>query len=163
MKAPPENKYLKVAENKDCKNCENKNSATEDVSMHERSKDDYENELDVYKTSFYELKGLRMKLKDMPIMQTVASFQKIKDNFHERSKPWVETDDYRDLKETNEEFEEIYNKFTKVSNNKKQFKKIASEQIKISMDEIDRIYTLVGSCRESDYDIEVEELDYREI
>lgn len=73
MKAPPENKYLKVAENKDCKNCENKNSATEDVSMHERSKDDYENELDVYKTSFYELKGLRMKLKDMPIMQTVAS------------------------------------------------------------------------------------------
>ena len=57
----------------------------------------------------------------------------------------------------------FYNKFTKVSNNKKQFKKIASEQIKISMDEIDRIYTLVGSCRESDYDIEVEELDYREI
>ena len=31
------------------------------------------------------------------------------------------------------------------------------------MDEIDRIYTLVGSCRESDYDIEVEELDHREI
>ena len=96
-------------------------------------------------------------------MQTVASFQKIKDNFHEKSKHWLETDDYRELKEANEEFEEIYNKFTKVSNNKKQFKKIASEQIKISMDEIDRIYTLVGSCRESDYDIEVEELDYREI
>ena len=31
------------------------------------------------------------------------------------------------------------------------------------MDEIDRIYTLVGGCRESDYDIEVEEFDYREI
>ena len=66
------------------------------------------------------------------------------------------------MKEANEEFEEIYNKFTKVSNNKKQFKKIASEQIKISMDEIDRIYTLVRSCRESDYDIEVEELNHRE-
>ena len=154
---------FKVVENKDCKNCENKNIAAEDVSMHERSKHDYENELNVYKTSFYELKGLRMKLKDMPIMQIVTSFQKFKDNFHEKSKPWVETDDYRELKEANEEFEEIYNKFTKVSNNKKQFKKIASEQIKISMDEIDRIYTLVGSCRESDYDIEVEELDYREI
>ena len=131
--------------------------------MHERSKHDYENELNVYKTSFYELKGLRTKIKDLPIMQTVASYQKFKDNFHEKSKHWLETDDYRELKEANEEFEEIYNKFTKVSNNKKQFKKIASEQIKISMDEIDRIYTLVGSCRESDYDIEVEELDYREI
>ena len=31
------------------------------------------------------------------------------------------------------------------------------------MDDIDRIYTLVRCCRESDYDIEVEELDHREI
>ena len=154
---------LTVLESKDCNNCENRNIATDDISMHEWSKEDYENELNVYKTSFYELKDLKMKLKDKPIMQIVTSFQKFKDSFHEKIKPWVETDDYRDLKETNEEFDEIYNKFTKASNNKKQFKKIASEQIKLVMNEIDRTYMLVAGCRESDWDIEVEELDYKEI
>ena len=149
-----------VQENKDCKSCENKNILAEDVSMHERSKEDYEHELNVYKTSFHEIKDLRMKLKDKPIMQTVASFQKFKDNFHEKIKPWVETDDYRDLKETIEDFEEIYDKIAKASNNKKQFKKIASEQIMLVLDEIYRIYSLVSGCRESDHDIEIEELDY---
>ena len=149
---------LKAVQNKDCRNCENKNIAVEDVSMHERSKDDYDNELNVYKTSFFELKDMKKKLKDKPIMQTVSSFQKFKDNFQEKSKPWVESDDYRDLKETIEDFEEIYNKLTKASNNKKQFKKIASEQIMLAMDEIYRMYALVGGCRESDYDIEFEEL-----
>ena len=156
---------LKAVQNKDCKNCENKNIVAEDISMHERSKEDYENELNVYKKSFYELKDLRLKLKDKPIMQTVASFQKFKDNFHEKIKPWIETDDYdyRGLKETIEEFEEIYNKLTKASTNKKQFKKIASEQINIVMLEIDRMHTTVGSVREGDYDIELEELDFKSI
>ena len=86
---------------------------------------------------------MKKKLKDKPIMQTVSSFQKFKDNFQEKSKPWVESDDYRDLKETIEDFEEIYNKLTKASNNKKQFKKIASEQIMLAMDEIYRMYEVV--------------------
>ena len=47
-------------------------------------------------------------------------------------------------------------KFT-IRNNSKRF------PVKYVINEIDRIYTLVGGCRESDWDVEVEELDYKEI
>ena len=92
------------------------------------------------------------------MIQTVQSFQKFKENFHEKIKPWAETDDYRGLKEANEQFEEIYNKLVKAS--KKQFKKIAVEGIETTMNEISRLYTNVGCCRESEYDIDFEDLDY---
>jgi len=42
---------------------------------------------------------------------------------------------------------------------KKQFKKTAVEGILTTMDEISRIYTNVGCCRESDYDLDFEDID----
>ena len=58
------------------KQCENQNISKEDVSMHERSLDDYKKEMDVYKNSFCELKAMKVKVKDKSIIQTVESFQK---------------------------------------------------------------------------------------
>ena len=139
------------------KNCEKQIIATEDVSMHERSLDDYKNELDMYKNSYSEIKGMKMKVKDRPIIQTVEAFQKFKENFHEKTKSWAEEDDYRELKAVNEQFEEIYNKMIKTS--KRQFKKMAVEGLKSVMDEIETVYTNVGYCRENDYDIEIEDID----
>ena len=54
----------------------------EDVSMHEKSKEDYKNELDFYKYSYSELKDIRSKVKDKSMIQTVESFQKFKDKFY---------------------------------------------------------------------------------
>ena len=129
----------------------------EDVSMHERSQEDYKNELDVYKNSYSELKEIKLKVNDKPIIQTVESFQKFKDTFNEKIKPWYEEDDYRGMKQVKEQFEEIYSKFIKAP--KKQFKKIANEGLKIAMEDIETMYYNVGNCRENDWDIETEEID----
>ena len=139
------------------KQCEKQNIATEDVSMHERSLEDYKNELDIYKKSYCELKDMRMKVKDRPIIQTVESFQKFKENFHKKTKIWAEQDDYRELKTVNEIIEEIYSKWIKTS--KKQFKKIADEGLRSVMDEIETLYCNVGYCRENDHEIEIEDID----
>ena len=138
--------------------CENQNIAKEDVSMHERSLDDYRKEMDVYKNSFYELKDMKMKVNDKPIIQTVESFQKFKENFHEKIKPWEDPDSYIELKAVKELFEEIYSKLIKTS--KKQFKKIAGESLKSAMDEIEMLYTNVGYSRESEYDVEIEDIKH---
>ena len=139
------------------KQFENQKIATEDVSMHERSLDDYKNELDVYKNSYHELKDMQIKVKDKPIIQTVETYQKFKENFHKNIKPWYESDD-EELKATCEMFDEIYSKLIKTP--KKQFKKIAAEGIQSTMNQIELLYTNVGYCRESEYDIETEDIEH---
>ena len=87
----------------------------------------------------------------------MPSFQKFKENFQINIKPWYEPDDH-ELKAVKELFEEIYSKLIKTS--KKQFKKIAVEGIQSAINEIEMLYTNVGICRESEYDIEIEDIEY---
>jgi len=49
---------------------ENKKTEEDDVSMHERSLDDYRNELDVYKNAFSELNEMKIKVKDKTIINS---------------------------------------------------------------------------------------------
>ena len=55
-------------------------------------------------------------------------------------------------------FDEIYSKLIKSP--KKQFKKIAVEGIQSAMNQIELLYTNVGYCRESEYDIETEDIEH---
>ena len=50
-------------------------------------------------------------------------------------------------------------KFT-AKTSKKQFKKIAGESLKSAMDEIEMLYTNVGYSRESEYDVEIEDIKH---
>ena len=101
-------------------------------------------------------KDMKMKVKDKPIIETVESFQKFKENFLTNIKPWYEPDDL-ELKAVDELFEEIYSKLIKTP--KKQFRKIAVERIQSAMNEIEMLYTNVCYSRESEYDIEVEDIE----
>ena len=97
-------------------------------------------------------------MKDKQIIQTVESFQKFKENFQKEIEPWDDSEDYLELKAVKELFEEIYSKLIKTP--KKQFKKIAGENLKSAMEEIEMLYTNVGYARENDYDIEIKDIEH---
>ena len=62
-----------------------------------------------------------------------------------------------DFKELNEQLEEICSKW--ISTSKKQFKKIAIEDLTKILNEIDRMYTIVCENRKSEYNFPYELVD----
>ena len=128
----------------------------EAIDMKERTDDDYQHEINVYKDCYTSLKTMQNRLKDKPIVESIESFKNFKTKFVQNSTKYVGIED-EEVDEMIEQLEVICDKW--INTPKKQFKKHALVDLEIIIKEIDKMYVLVCEQRRTEYNVEYEPLN----
>ena len=146
------------AKEKDQNEANDTSNEVQEVIMYERSIEDYDLEVNFYKTNHQHIKELKNKVNEKVIADTIDNFKGFKESFAIKAeKLKLQSKTKNDFKELNEQFEEICSKW--ISTSKKQFKKIAIGDLTNILNEIDRMYTIVCENRKSEYNIPYELID----